>query len=254
MEKLAATLTEMGHPISADTVPQELVKLGFSRQSNRKADEDFEASRPKWSVREYQRECRRGAGSTITCHLVTSKRGKAIDYEAKTVLAGWATPHATIKRRRRTPPIASIVAALERQPAKGDKALVSNTGFRCYYLKTKDTTSLYFEGAGGQTLGRHGYSKDHRPDLRQMILAVLINGDGRPVCSEMWPGHTADVITLIPVIDRLRPARGSCRTRDRGWSHRACGRSGGSRAGAWRFGRFAPRSTTACSRAWARSC
>jgi hypothetical protein len=67
-----------------------------------------------------------------------------------------------------------------------------------------DTTSLYFEGVGGQTLGRHGYSKDHRPDLRQMILAVLIDGDGRPVCSEMWPGNTADVTTLIPVIDRLR--------------------------------------------------
>ena len=67
-----------------------------------------------------------------------------------------------------------------------------------------DTTSLYFEGAGGQTLGRHGHSKDHRPDLRQMILAVLIDGDGRPVCSEMWPGNTADVTTLIPVIDRLR--------------------------------------------------
>ena len=67
-----------------------------------------------------------------------------------------------------------------------------------------DTTSLYFEGAGGQTLGRHGYSKDHRPDLRQMILAVLIDGDGWPVCSEMWPGNTADVTTLIPVIDRLR--------------------------------------------------
>jgi hypothetical protein len=67
-----------------------------------------------------------------------------------------------------------------------------------------DTTSLYFEGAGGQTLGRHGHSKDHRPDLRQMILAVLIDGDGRPVCSELWPGHVADVTTLIPVIDRLR--------------------------------------------------
>jgi hypothetical protein len=67
-----------------------------------------------------------------------------------------------------------------------------------------DTTSLYFEGAGGQTLGRHGHSKDHRPDLLQMILAVLIDGDGRPVCSEMWPGNTADVTTLIPVIDRLR--------------------------------------------------
>ena len=67
-----------------------------------------------------------------------------------------------------------------------------------------DTTSLYFEGTGGQTLGRYGYSKDHRPDLRQMILAVVIDGDGRPVCSEMWPGNTADVTTLIPVIDRLR--------------------------------------------------
>ena len=42
------------------------------------------------------------------------------------------------------------------------------------------------------------------PDLRQTILAVLLDGDGRPVCSEMWPGNTADVTTLIPVIDRLR--------------------------------------------------
>ena len=39
MDKLAATLTEMGHPISADTVAKELAKLGFWRQSNRKADE-----------------------------------------------------------------------------------------------------------------------------------------------------------------------------------------------------------------------
>ena len=67
-----------------------------------------------------------------------------------------------------------------------------------------DTTSLYFEGLGGQSIGQHGYSKDHRPDLRQMILAVLIDGDGRPVCSEMWPGNTADVTSLVPVIDRLR--------------------------------------------------
>jgi transposase len=37
-----------------------------------------------------------------------------------------------------------------------------------------------------------------------MILAVVIDGDSRPVCSEMWPGNTADVTTLIPVIDRLR--------------------------------------------------
>ena len=67
-----------------------------------------------------------------------------------------------------------------------------------------DTTSLYFEGAGGQTLGRRGFSKDHRPDLNQMILAVLVDGDGRPACTEMWPGNTADVGALIPAVDRLQ--------------------------------------------------
>ena len=67
-----------------------------------------------------------------------------------------------------------------------------------------DTTSLYFEGAGGQTLGQRGFSKDHRPDLNRMILAVVLDGDGRPVCTEMWPGNTADVSHLIPVVDRLR--------------------------------------------------
>ena len=67
-----------------------------------------------------------------------------------------------------------------------------------------DTTSLYFEGEGGQTLGQRGFSKDHRPDLNQMILAVLLDGDGRPVCTEMWPGNTADVGSLVLVVDRLR--------------------------------------------------
>src|SRR4051794_90656 len=49
-----------------------------------------------------------------------------------------------------------------------------------------------------------GYSKDHRPDLMQMIVGVVIDAAGRPVCSEMWPGNTADVSVLVPVIDRLR--------------------------------------------------
>jgi hypothetical protein len=67
-----------------------------------------------------------------------------------------------------------------------------------------DTTSLSFNGAGGESLGERGYSKDHRPDLMQMIVGVVIDAEGRPVCSEMWPGNTADVRVLIPVIDRLR--------------------------------------------------
>ena len=67
-----------------------------------------------------------------------------------------------------------------------------------------DTTSLSFTGAGGETLGARGYSKDHRPDLMQMVVGVVIDAEGRPVCSEMWPGNTADVRVLVPVIDRLR--------------------------------------------------
>ncbi len=67
-----------------------------------------------------------------------------------------------------------------------------------------DTTSLYFEGAGGQSLGQYGHSKDHRPDLKQVVLAVVIDGRGRPICSELWPGNTTDVTTLLPVIERLK--------------------------------------------------
>jgi hypothetical protein len=82
-----------------------------------------------------------------------------------------------------------------------------------------DTTSLSFIGAGGATLGERGYSKDHRPDLMQMIVGVVIDAEGRPVCSEMWPGNTADVSVLVPVIDRLRARFGIgrvCVVADRG--------------------------------------
>jgi hypothetical protein len=66
------------------------------------------------------------------------------------------------------------------------------------------STTLSFYGEGGETLGEHGYSKEYRPDLKQMILRLVVDGAGRPICTEMWPGNTADVTTLLPVIDRLR--------------------------------------------------
>jgi transposase len=67
-----------------------------------------------------------------------------------------------------------------------------------------DTTSIYFEGEGGASLGEKGHSRDHRPDLNQMVVGAVIDSNGKPVCCEMWPGNTADVSTLIPVIDRIR--------------------------------------------------
>ena len=82
-----------------------------------------------------------------------------------------------------------------------------------------DTTSIYFEGAGGQSIGKRGNSKDHRPDLHQMVVGVIIDDDGKPVCCEMWPGNTTDVKTLIPIVDRLRKRFGInrfCVVADRG--------------------------------------
>jgi transposase len=90
------------------------------------------------------------------------------------------------------------------------------TGLDLFFL---DTTSLYFEGEGGETLGKRGHSKDHRPDLNQMVVGTLIDDTGRPVCCELWPGNTADVKTLIPVADRVlhRFGMGSfCLVADRG--------------------------------------
>ncbi len=81
------------------------------------------------------------------------------------------------------------------------------------------TTSLAFCGEGGATLGARGHSKDHRPDLQQMIVGVVIDAHGRPICSELWPGNTADVGVLVPVIDRLRHRFGIgrvCVVADRG--------------------------------------
>jgi hypothetical protein len=76
--------------------------------------------------------------------LVIKKRGKEIDYEAKTVML--AGPRNIVCRNHQeaakdAADRASIVAALERQLTKDDKALVSNTGFR-RYLKTISESTL----------------------------------------------------------------------------------------------------------------
>ena len=67
-----------------------------------------------------------------------------------------------------------------------------------------DTTSIYFEGEGGDTIGKRGKNKDGHPELKQMVVGLILDGEGHPICCEMWPGNTADVKTLIPVLDRLQ--------------------------------------------------
>jgi len=82
-----------------------------------------------------------------------------------------------------------------------------------------DTTSIYFEGQGGRTLGRYGHSKDHRPDLKQMIVGIALDSRGWPLCCEMWPGNTTDVKTLPVIVERMKQkfrVRRICIIADRG--------------------------------------
>jgi hypothetical protein len=82
-----------------------------------------------------------------------------------------------------------------------------------------DTTSLYFEGHGGATLGQRGHSKDFRPQLPQVVLGIVLDERDRPIASFLWPGNTADVTALLPVVERLRRRFGverACVVADRG--------------------------------------
>jgi hypothetical protein len=67
-----------------------------------------------------------------------------------------------------------------------------------------DTTSTYFEGTSLQGFAKLGKSKDHRPDHLQLVIGVVMRKDGLPIACEIWPGNTADVKTLVPIVDRLK--------------------------------------------------
>lgn len=82
-----------------------------------------------------------------------------------------------------------------------------------------DTTTLWFEGGGGESLGRRGHSKDHRGHLKQVVLGIVLDGEDRPIASFLLPGNTADVTVLLPVVRRLRERFGiarACIIADRG--------------------------------------
>ena len=82
-----------------------------------------------------------------------------------------------------------------------------------------DTTTLWFEGAGGESLGQRGHSKDYRAHLKQVVLGIVLDGDDRPIASFLMPGNTADVTMLLPVVRRLRERFGiarACIVADRG--------------------------------------
>ncbi|MDH7513775.1 MAG: IS1634 family transposase [Clostridiales bacterium] len=67
-----------------------------------------------------------------------------------------------------------------------------------------DTTSTYVEGAGESELFEYGYSRDCRSDRKQIIVGLVTDRDGLPVCSSVFPGSTMDVRTVEEMLGRVK--------------------------------------------------
>ena len=67
-----------------------------------------------------------------------------------------------------------------------------------------DVTTFYFESFNEDELRRRGMSKEHRTQETQVVLGLLIDSEGVPFAYELFPGNTAEMNTLITVIDKFR--------------------------------------------------
>lgn len=75
-----------------------------------------------------------------------------------------------------------------------------------------DLTSSYVEGAAeDNTLMRRGYSRDHRPDCKQLVIALVVNVEGFPFSYEVFEGNRADVTTLEEILRSVERKYGRAR-------------------------------------------
>ena len=75
-----------------------------------------------------------------------------------------------------------------------------------------DLTSTYVEGAAEENpLMRRGYSRDHRPDCEQLVLALIVNPDGFPFSYELFEGNRADVTTVEAILRTVERKHGKAR-------------------------------------------
>ena len=84
-----------------------------------------------------------------------------------------------------------------------------------YDVLLYDLTSTYFESdpplPGGASNKRFGYSRDHRPDCVQVVIALVVTPEGFPLAYEIYPGNTRDTATLEAFVDRIEQRYGKAR-------------------------------------------
>jgi len=73
-----------------------------------------------------------------------------------------------------------------------------------YDLLLYDVTSVYFEGlAEANPLAQRGHSRDHRPDCKQVCLALVVTREGMPVGYEVFAGNRTDVTTVEEIVEAM---------------------------------------------------
>jgi transposase len=84
-----------------------------------------------------------------------------------------------------------------------------------YDLLLYDVTSTYFEGeAAANDEAARGYSRDHRPDCKQVCIGLVVSRSGLPLGYEIFAGNTADVTTVKKIVTTIEKRYG---VRNRIW-------------------------------------
>ena len=78
-----------------------------------------------------------------------------------------------------------------------------------YELLLYDVTSTYFEGqAAANPLAHRGYSRDHRPDCKQVCIALVVTREGLPLGYEVFAGNRTDVSTVEEIVGTMEARYG----------------------------------------------
>jgi transposase len=78
-----------------------------------------------------------------------------------------------------------------------------------YDLLLYDVTSTYFEGkAGGNSIAKRGYSRDKRPDCKQVCIGLVVTKEGYPIGYEVFEGNRNDVTTVEEIVEAMEERYG----------------------------------------------
>jgi len=128
---------------------------------------------------------------------------------SKLALLDWLE---SVRYRERIPSYHHLLRAMDRligikemaEPLLAKKLLSDAEGLDLVFY---DITSTYFEGERSlveEDFRRYGYSRDQRPDRRQVVVGMVMTREGIPLCHHVFPGNTVDKTTVTAVVKDIK--------------------------------------------------